>query len=64
MNSSSFASRTHRYQLANGITLLVLENHSNPTISLSGYVRAGEYFSPLDKDSLASVTSSMLGKGT
>lgn len=64
MNSSSFASRTHRYQLANGITLLVLENHSNPTISLSGYVRAGEYFSPLDKDSLAGVTSSMLSKGT
>ncbi len=64
MNSSSFASRTHRYQLANGITLLVLENHSNPTISLSGYLRAGEFFNPPDKDSLAGVTSSMLNKGT
>lgn len=64
MNSSSFASRTHRYQLANGLTLLVLENHANPTVSLSGYVRAGEYFNPPNKDSLAGVTSSMLNKGT
>lgn len=64
MNSSSFASRTHRYQLANGLTLLVLENHANPTVSLSGYVRAGEYFNPPDKDSLAGVTASLLNKGT
>jgi len=64
MSSSSFASRTHRYQLANGLTLLVLENHANPTVSLSGFVRAGEYFSPADKDSLASVVSAMLSKGT
>lgn len=64
MHSSSFASRTHRYQLANGMTLLVLENHSNPTISMSGYLRAGECFNPPDKDSLAGVTASMLNKGT
>ena len=64
MNSSSFASRINRFDLANGITLMVLENHANPTVSLSGYVRAGEYFNPPDKDSLATVTSSMLNKGT
>ena len=64
MSSSSFASRTHRYQLANGLTLLVLENHANPTFSLSGYVRAGEFFSPADKSNLASVVSGMLSKGT
>ncbi|MFN0109748.1 MAG: M16 family metallopeptidase [Blastocatellia bacterium] len=64
MNSSSFESRTHRYQLANGLTLLVLENHANPTISLSGYVRTGEHFSPADKTNLAGVVSSMLSKGT
>ncbi|MDQ3013513.1 MAG: insulinase family protein [Acidobacteriota bacterium] len=64
MNSSSFASRINRFDLANGITLLVLENHANPTISLSGYVRAGEYFNPPDKDSLATITASMLNKGT
>ena len=64
MSSASFASRTHRYELANGLTLLVLENHANPTVSLSGYVRAGEFFSPIEKYSLASVVSGMLSKGT
>lgn len=64
MNSSSFASRTKRYQLANGLTLLVLENHANPTVSLSGFIRAGEYFNPPDKDYLATITASMLNKGT
>lgn len=64
MNSSSFASRVHRYQLDNGILLLVLENHANPTVSVSGYLRVGEYLSPAGKDSLASVTASMLNKGT
>ncbi|MEO6724986.1 MAG: pitrilysin family protein [Blastocatellia bacterium] len=64
MNSSSFASRINRFDLANGITLLVLENHANSTVSLSGYFRAGEYFNPPDKDSLATVTASMLNKGS
>jgi zinc protease len=64
MNSSSFASRVKRFELANGLTLLVLENHANPTVSLSGYVRAGEYFNPPGKDNLATITSSMLNKGT
>ncbi len=64
MNNHSFAARVKRYQLSNGATLLVLENHANPTVSLSGSMRAGEYFSPPDKDSLAGVTASMLGKGT
>jgi zinc protease len=64
MNQSSFASRIKRFELTNGLTLLVLENHANPTVSLSGFVRAGEYFNPPDKDSLATITSSMLNKGT
>lgn len=64
MQDNSFAARTHRYQLANGLTLLVLENHANSTVSLSGYLRTGEYFNPPDRDSLASATSSMLSKGT
>lgn len=64
MNSSSFASRINRFDLSNGITLMVLENHANPTVSLSGYVRAGEFFNPAGKDTLATVTASMLNKGT
>lgn len=64
MPNNSFASRIHRYQLSNGLTLLVLENHANPTVSMSGFLRAGEYFNPPEKDSLASITASMLNKGT
>jgi zinc protease len=64
MSNNSFVERTKRFQLSNGVTLLVLENPANPTVSLAGSMRAGEYFSPAGKDSLASFTASMLGKGT
>lgn len=60
----SFAARTRRHQLPNGLVLLVLENHANPTVSLSGTFRAGEYFNPPGKDGLGSLTASMLNKGT
>ena len=62
MSNNSFAVRTRRFQLSNGITLLVLENPANPTVSVAGSMRAGEYFSPKGKDSLASITASMLSK--
>jgi zinc protease len=64
MNNNSFVARVKRFQLSNGITLLVLENHANPTVSISGSIRAGEYFSPADKESLAGITAGMLSKGT
>ncbi|MGE0127238.1 MAG: M16 family metallopeptidase [Blastocatellales bacterium] len=64
MSNNSFVARTRRFQLSNGITLLVLENPANPTVSIAGSMRAGEYFSPKGKDSLASITASMLSKGT
>jgi len=64
MNDNSFASRTKRYELSNGITLFVLENHANPTVSISGSMRAGDFFSPVGKDGLAGITASMLNKGT
>jgi zinc protease len=64
MNNNSFVARVRRFQLSNGITLLVLENPTNSTVSMAGSMRAGEYFSPPGKDSLASITASMLGKGT
>ncbi|MCI0524451.1 MAG: insulinase family protein [Acidobacteria bacterium] len=64
MSNNSFVARTRRYQLSNGATLLVLENPANPTVSIAGSIRAGEYFTPDGKDSLAGVTASMLSKGT
>jgi len=35
--------------LPKGLTVLVLENHSTPTVSISGYVRAGSVFDPPGK---------------
>jgi zinc protease len=64
MTDYSFYARTKRYELSNGIILLVLENHANPTVSISGNMRAGEYFSPPGKEGLAGLTTSMLSKGT
>lgn len=64
MTDHSFASRVKRFELSNGIVLLVLENHANPTVSLSGSIRAGEFFNPIGKDSLAGITASMFNKGT
>jgi zinc protease len=64
MSDNSFASRTKRFQLSNGITLFVLENHANPTVSISGYLIAGAYFNPPAKDGVSSITASMLNKGT
>jgi zinc protease len=61
---TNFAERTKRYEFPNGLTLLVLENHASPQVSLAGYFRAGELFNPVGKDLLGDVTATMLNKGT
>jgi zinc protease len=50
--------------LSNGARFFVLENHFNPTVSLSGSVSAGGLFAPPDRRLLASVTAGELAKGT
>ncbi len=62
--SNSFIARTSREVLSNGIKLLVLENHANPTVSVSGYLLGGSYFSPDGKYATARLTADMLNKGT
>jgi len=64
MTEQSFAARTQRISLRNGMTLLLLRNPANPTISMSGYLKAGAYFNPSGNDVLATLTASMLNKGT
>lgn len=61
---SNLASRVSRTQLESGATLLVLENHATPTLSLRGSLRAGSYFEPRTKPGLASITAAMLERGT
>jgi zinc protease len=59
-----FASRTARQGLPNGVRLLVLENHANPTVSVAGAMFGGSYFAPPGKTGLARLTADMLNKGT
>lgn len=59
-----FAERTERVVLSNGLTVLVLENHANPTVEIRGALRAGRYFEPVEKPGLAAVVASMLARGT
>jgi zinc protease len=61
---SNFAARVRRTQIETGATLLVLENHATPTVSLRGSFRAGSYFEPQDKPALAQITANMLERGT
>ncbi|HEY0078123.1 MAG TPA: pitrilysin family protein [Pyrinomonadaceae bacterium] len=61
---SNFAARVERTELENGATLLVLENHATPTVSVRGSLRAGSYFEPGEKPGLARITAEMLERGT
>ena len=60
----TFAERTHRREAENGTTILALENHFNPTLALSGTLRAGSAHSPQSNPVLAALTAQMLEKGT
>jgi zinc protease len=54
----------HRTVLPNGLTLVVRENHANPTVSLQGLVKAGAALDPPGKSGLSTFVASMLDKGT
>lgn len=62
--SNLFSARTTREVFANGVKLLILENPANPTVSLSGSLYGGSYFSPVGKYATARLTADMLNKGT
>lgn len=56
--------RPHREVLPNGITVIVQENPSNPTVAVAGNLKAGSYFDPQRKTGTAELTAEMLGRGT
>ncbi len=59
------AAKPRRVVLDNGLTLVIQENHANPTVSVSGaLLAAGSIFDPADKPGLASFTASQLSRGT
>ena len=59
-----FGEAVRRRTLANGARLLVMENHVNPTVAVSGSLQAGSLFADSDRRLVASVTAGELVKGT
>ena len=53
-----------RVQLPNGMTLLLLEKHELPLISIEMALRSGSVDDPAGKEGVASLTASLLRKGT
>ena len=53
-----------RIELANGLVLLVSENHSTPSVSINAIVRTGSRFEPDEKAGLASLVGALLDAGT
>ncbi|HXL14716.1 MAG TPA: pitrilysin family protein, partial [Methylomirabilota bacterium] len=61
---ATFAQRTLRRVLGNGITLDVLANHAVPTVAVHGIVLAGRMHTPPGKPAVAQLTAMMLERGT
>ena len=53
-----------QFTLSNGLKVLLVPDTSTPTVTLSGYVKAGKEFDPEDKAGLASVVAENLMNGT
>ena len=58
------ATQAVRLVLSNGLTIIVRENHANPTVALHGVVKAGAIFDPSGKSGLGTFTAGMLDQGT
>lgn len=58
------ASNVTRHTLANGLVILVRENHSSPSVVVSGYLRCGALHERPAQAGLAAFVASMLRRGT
>jgi zinc protease len=61
--ASSFASRTLRKVLSNGMVVQVLENRAVPTVAIEGLVLAGEMHGPAESPAVAALTAELLTRG-
>ncbi|MDJ0798431.1 MAG: pitrilysin family protein [Calothrix sp. MO_167.B12] len=52
------------FSLPNGLQILLLPDSNTPTITLSGYIKAGREFDPEDKAGLAALVATNLMSGT
>jgi zinc protease len=62
LNSRTFQS--HRWTLDNGLTVLFLENHVLPVVSIEVFVAAGQVYEPDEKAGMAVLTGRLLEEGT
>ncbi len=62
--AGSFAQRTTRRVLPNGIIVDVIENHSVPTVAIRGIAFAGDISAPAGKRAIPALTAKMLARGT
>jgi zinc protease len=58
------AGNVTRVQLANGLTILVRENHSSPIVTLHGSLQAGAVDETAAQAGLATLTAAMLSRGS
>jgi zinc protease len=52
-----------RFQLPNGMTVMLLEDHELPTISVNALIRAGSRWEPAGKVGLAAITGTVMRTG-
>jgi zinc protease len=62
--SDSYALDIKREVLDNGLTLLIVERHNLPMVTVTLGVKAGNLVEPEDKSGLANLTASLLSEGT
>jgi len=55
---------TERFELGNGVTVLVRENHTNPIVTIGSYSLAGVRVEPEGKNGLAHFVATMMPRGT
>ena len=60
----SFAQRTVRKVLANGVIVDVIENHTVPTVAVRALLFAGDSSAPAGKPALPGLVANMLARGT
>ena len=62
--AAAAATRPTRVELPNGLVLILKENHANPTVAITGLVKAGAIYDPPGKSGLAGFVARMLDRGT
>jgi zinc protease len=56
--------RPQRTALKNGLTLLLLEKHQLPVVTINAMIKSGSAYDPQNLNGLANFTAEMLSKGT